>query len=182
MSVINLDPLVCLKRARTDIERGNCEYNVTDYLDTIEAALLELQAIKEANPNEALKYLENMIDTLLEENKNKIEVSKANGYDCELLEGRRKELESYKQALIKAQEQEIDITRYKVTVDSLKSYNTLLKDIKNEQENALKELFENHIELIIEKDKCYFKIKNSKGKEKSFTSYTMLDFWKEVLK
>jgi hypothetical protein len=58
MSVINLDPLVCLKRARMDIERGNCEYNVTDYLDTIEASLLGLQSIKEANPSEALNKLD----------------------------------------------------------------------------------------------------------------------------
>jgi len=50
------------------------------------------------------------------------------------------------------------------------------------KEEALKELFENHIEFVAEEDRCYFKIKNSKGKEKSFTSYTMLDFWKEVLK
>jgi len=63
-----------------------------------------------------------------------------------------------------------------------------LEDLKEEyekycvKEKALKELFENHIELVVEKDRCYFKIKNSKGKEKSFTSYTMLDFWKEVLK
>ena len=168
MSVINLDPLVCLKRARTDIERGNCEYNVTDYLDTVEAALLELQSIKEAKSSEALECLKQIEDII----ETKIGLGVVNAYLINII----------KQTLIKAREQEIDITRYKVTVDSLKSYNTLLKDIKNEQENALKELFENHIELIIEKDKCYFKIKNSKGKEKSFTSYTMLDFWKEVLK
>lgn len=46
---------------------------------------------------------------------------------------------------------------------------------------AIKELFTNHIEFVQEKDRCYFKIKNSKGKEKSFTSYSFLDFWKEVL-
>ena len=57
--------------------------------------------------NKELEALERIIDTLLEENKNKIEVSKANGYDCELLEERRKDLESYKQALIKAQEQDV---------------------------------------------------------------------------
>jgi len=66
MSVINLDPLVCLKRARTDIERGNCEYNVTDYLDTIEADLLELQSIKEAKPSEALRALDRNIVVIRE--------------------------------------------------------------------------------------------------------------------
>lgn len=47
MSKIDLEPLVCLKRARMDVERGNCEYNITDYLDTIETALIELKEIKE---------------------------------------------------------------------------------------------------------------------------------------
>ncbi len=57
--------------------------------------------------------------------------------------------------------------------------NYILKS--QEQGRALNELIKNHIEFVVEKDRCYFKIKNSKGKEKSFTSYTMLDFWKEVL-
>lgn len=67
---------------------------------------LELKALNDSESNKALEYLENMIDTFLVENKNKIEVSKANNYDCELLEERRKDLESHKQALIKAREQE----------------------------------------------------------------------------
>lgn len=74
-------------------------------ISIIEKALQRLEAIDNANPSEALKYLENMIDTFLVENKNKIEFNKVNNYDCELLEERRKDLESYKQALIKAQEQ-----------------------------------------------------------------------------
>ena len=45
---------------------------------------------------------------------------------------------------------------------------------------ALEDLKNSHIDFIVEDDKCYFKIKNSKGKEKSYTSYTMLDFWKGV--
>ena len=57
----------------------------------------------------------------------------------------------------------------------------VLTQIKEKYEKAIKELFTNHIEFVQEKDRCYFKIKNSKGKEKAFTSYSFLDFWKEVL-
>ena len=58
----------------------------------------------------------------------------------------------------------------------------LLKAQEDEKKvEALKELFANHIEFVVGKDRCYFKIKNSKGKEKSFTSYSMLDFWKGAL-
>jgi len=65
MSKIDLEPLVCLKRTRMDVEKGNCEYNVTDYLDTIEAALIELKEIKEAKTSVALENvneLEEIID------------------------------------------------------------------------------------------------------------------------
>ena len=54
-------------------------------------------------------------------------------------------------------------------------------DLVEKSLEALKDLFTNHIELVEEKDRCYFKIKNSEGKEKSFTSHSWLDFWKEVL-
>ena len=76
---------------------------------------------------------------------------------AELNEKYEKLNEEHRQALLKAQED-------------------------NKKAEALRELMLNHIEFVVEKDKCYFKIKNTKGKEKSFTSYTMLDFWKEVLK
>lgn len=57
---------------------------------------------------------------------------------------------------------------------------TALKE-KAKQDSAIKDLMNNHIEFVVEKDSAYFKIKNSKGKEKSFTSYSFIDFWKEVL-
>lgn len=49
-------------------------------------------------------------------------------------------------------------------------------------EKGLKDLFQNHIDFVCEKDRCYFIIKNSKGKEKSFTSKTFEDFWKGLVK
>lgn len=52
---------------------------------------------------------------------------------------------------------------------------------KEKLEKAIKDLFASHIEFVVEEDKCYFKIKNSKGKEKSFTSKTFEEFWKEVI-
>ena len=82
---------------------------------------------------------------------------------------------------VEAGNAEEDCTLYAknyIGYDTIKNY--ILK--AQEQGKALNELIKNHIEFVVEKDRCYFKIKNSKGNEKSFTSYTMLDFWKEVLK
>ena len=45
---------------------------------------------------------------------------------------------------------------------------------------AIEELRTNHIELVEKKDgTCYFRIKGSKGKEKSFTSHSWLEWWKQ---
>ena len=41
-----LDPLVCVERARCDADRGNCEYNINPYLDTIK---LTLRKVKDLN-------------------------------------------------------------------------------------------------------------------------------------
>lgn len=44
----------------------------------------------------------------------------------------------------------------------------------------LDELFRNHIELVKDKKgQLYFRIKNSKGRERSYTSASFEDFWKE---
>jgi len=45
---------------------------------------------------------------------------------------------------------------------------------------VLEELKRSHIEYIEEEDRCYFVLKNTKRKEKSFTSKTFSDFWKGV--
>lgn len=46
----------------------------------------------------------------------------------------------------------------------------------------LKDLFRNHIELCIEPDRCYFKIKNSKGKDKSFMGKQFAECWEKLIK
>lgn len=51
---------------------------------------------------------------------------------------------------------------------------------KEKLEEAIKDLFANHIELVRLDDCCYFKIKNGKGRERSYTSKTFEDFWKKV--
>ena len=66
------------------------------------------------------------------------------------------------------------------TLEAIDLIETALKE-KEKRDIALKDLMNNHIEFVVEKDVAYFKIKNSKGKEKSFTSYAFIDFWKEVL-
>ncbi|MBR4377981.1 MAG: hypothetical protein IKP50_03795 [Bacilli bacterium] len=109
-------------------------------IELLEKYLTELQAIKNANPTEALEDLKELHKLAYDIDVWKIEDIVQSSH--------------IKQALLKAQE----------------------------QGKALNELIKNHIEFVVEKDRCYFKIKNSKGNEKSFTSYTMLDFWKEVLK
>ncbi len=104
----------------------------------IEEALQRLESIDNSNPSEALEDLENMVDTFLVENKNKIEFNKVNNYDCELLEERRKDLESYKQALLKAQEQAkvLEIIKKKnVNITSLKAYD--LEEYNMVYENKL---------------------------------------------
>lgn len=59
--------------------------------------------------------------------------------------------------------------------DDLKHYNQVLKELE-----VLEELKRSHIEYIEEEDRCYFVLKNTKRKEKSFTSKTFSDFWKGV--
>lgn len=77
-------------------------------------------------------------------------------------------------------EEHIDCDNVNEFVDC---YNTIKSALERKEflEYAIKDLFANHIEFVVEKDKCYFKIRNSKGKEKSFTSKTFEDFWKEML-
>ena len=53
---------------------------------------------------------------------------------------------------------------------------TTLKE-HEELKCAVNDLANNHIELVKTKGGFYFKIKNSKGKEKSWTS--LIDFWKQ---
>lgn len=59
-----------------------------------------------------------------------------------------------------------------------KCWETLVKENERALE-ALRDLARSHIELVKRKDGCYFRIKGSKGKEKSWTSYAFLEFWKE---
>ena len=49
----------------------------------------------------------------------------------------------------------------------------------SEEESALWDLAHSHIELVKTPMSCYFRIKGSKGKEKSFTSYSFLEFWEK---
>lgn len=123
MSVIDLEPLVCLKRARMDIERGNCEYNVTDYLDTIEAALLELKSIKEAKSSEVMECLKEIEDTI----ETKIGLGVVNAYRIKII----------KQYILKIQEQENAI---EILKEYHKDYSSRLGNLEKyylEQEKVL---------------------------------------------
>lgn len=56
-----------------------------------------------------------------------------------------------------------------------KQVEEIIKDLE-----VLEELKRSHIEYIEEEDRCYFVLKNTKRKEKSFTSKTFSSFWKGV--
>lgn len=129
--------------------------------EIIKDALLKAQAQEKLfkhirrNDMEHLIPLSSIIGGLSQDDKHKF-IEHIYYTWAELNEKYEKLKEEYKQTLLKAQE-------------------------NNKKAEALRELILNHIEFIVEKDKCYFKIKGTKGKEKSFTSYTMIDFWKDVL-
>ena len=61
-------------------------------------------------------------------------------------------------------------------------FEKLLKEQERKEklEKVIKDLFSNHIELVRLDNCCYFKIKNSKGCERSYTSKTFEDFWKVI--
>lgn len=71
------------------------------YADIIKSNLQRLESIDNANPSEALECVEEFI----EDNKNSIEVSKANNYKTDYLEIKKKKLIIIKQALLKAEKE-----------------------------------------------------------------------------
>lgn len=77
---------------------------------------------------------------------------------------------------------DIAVHQGNVIVDIRKDYGLVKSALKQKEklEEAIRDLFANHIELVTLDNCCYFKIKNSKGKERSYTSKTFEDYWKEV--
>lgn len=70
-----------------------------------------------------------------------------------------------------------------LTGNRAKNFSIVEKELKRLeiQDQILHDLKANHIEFIVEdKGNCYFKIKNTKGKERSYTSYSFIDFWRQV--
>lgn len=185
-SLERIDNTLCLNNIKGKLEFGidteehtDCDsvIGMTEDLETIKQALQRLEAIDNANPSQALEWLEKSKNMMILNNSDFI------AFDC------LKVYSVCKQALLKLDFLEDAMDLPTNCFSTFKNRNgdevTIMRRERYEEycakEKALKELFENHIELVVEKDRCYFKIKNSKGKEKSFTSYTMLDFWKEVL-
>ena len=133
---------VCFKRIKNlqvcvDYEKDivkNVDEILPNSCNKVEQALLELKAIKEAEPSEALKCANELWQDINGENDFRNDF---------------KHLKSIKQALLKAQENETDIIHYKGTIDNLKRDNALLKEIKKEQEKVLKIVFEKRVDLCI---------------------------------
>ena len=107
--------------------------NFEDDCNLVEKALQRLETIDNANPSEALKEVNEIINSLEEYNK-LMRFHKAPETATDIM---LRKLDIVKQALIKAQEQEVDIIHYKGTVDNLRRDNAILKEIKNEQEKVL---------------------------------------------
>lgn len=49
----------------------------------------------------------------------------------------------------------------------------------NRAESALRDLAANHLDLVVCPQGCYFRIKGSVGREKSWTSHSLLPSWQE---
>ncbi len=137
MSKIDLEPLVCLKRTRMDVERGNCEYNVTDYLDTIEAALIELKEIKEAKTSVALKNV-NELEEIID--KHELDFDGIFYFDLDII----------RDCILKTQNLEKENVKYKTTLENLEYENKML--IKESVRNAkIAERQHNAFNIIKEK-------------------------------
>ena len=127
-----------------------CDYKLEAELDkqlnnlkSVKQTLQRLEAIDNAKPSEALGCLNDFI----EDNKNSIEVSKANNYKTDYLEIKKRKLDIIKQALIKAQEQEkviVELCEY-CGMDNLYPYDNL-----NEIEITFKDTFDNYQRQRIE--------------------------------
>lgn len=108
-------------RVNKELCVANPYYN--DYL-IVQQALQRLESIDNANPTEALKCLERIDNTLCLNNiKGKLEfgIDTEEHTDCDSVIGMTDDLETIKQALLKTQEQEKELERYKVLEKELKS-------------------------------------------------------------
>ena len=127
MSKIDLEPLVCLKRTRMDVERGNCEYNVTDYLDTIEAALIELKEIKETKTSEAMEDLNELEEVLLNQ---KLKYESIVNFN----------LDTIRDYILKSQKNEKEFAFFKKVKTMLKQKDVVLRYVESEDCFAVRTL------------------------------------------
>ena len=160
-----LEALVCLKRARTDIERGNCEYNVTDYLDTIETALKRLESIDNSNPSEALKDLERIGSDYFLGSK-----------DCLVKKIYEKEYNNIKQVLLKAQEPK----QYLKWEDlEFKDYEQEISVLLNGNKYSVKYTLlpddDFYRVWIYKEDKCIFSLDGKYAEDKQFFNDSHLE-------
>ena len=112
------------------------ENPLEEEIDIVNNTLQRLEAIDNAKPSEALKELE-LVENWIRDRELKI---------SNVIEP---SLNTIKQSLLKAQEQEIDIIHYKGTVDNLRRDNAILKDIKNEQEKVLEIIRKKEVNMQI---------------------------------
>ena len=120
-----------------------CDYKLEAELDkqlnnlkSVKQTLQRLEAIDNAKPSEALGCLNDFI----EDNKNSIEVSKANNYKTDYLEIKKRKLDIIKQCILKAQEQEKENARKD---NLIKYYESLIR----EHQQILKIIKEKNVDI-----------------------------------
>lgn len=108
-------------------------------INIVKKSLLELQAIKEANPSEALRCLNKLDNSNYFFSKPTPEDKVNEIANC---------FKIVKQALLKAQEQEEDIIHYKGTIANLRRDNALLKELNAEYKKVLEIIFEKNVDIL----------------------------------
>jgi hypothetical protein len=115
-----LEDLAFIKEKFAYLEYNSETFNIPKKeLCNIEEALKRLEAIDNAEPSEALECLERIDNTLCLNNiKGKLDfgIDTEEHTDCDSVIGMTEDLESIKQALLKAQEQEKAIAQFKEIV------------------------------------------------------------------
>ena len=153
-----------------EVIKANGVYNpnIQKYFDELEGILTEYEAIKNAEPSEALECLENFIEECKTEMYNYAELQ--NGYQYEKYQYRKEQLENIKQALIQAEktkqeiQQELEQYYFKL-IELLKEHNQDYYTLKETLETKSKK--EQAFDVIKEKrvnvDDLLFCIKRYKG-------------------
>ena len=120
-----LEKIGAEKLARGELIRNDDK--LEPYIAILKQALTELKAIKEAKPSEAMEKLEEIINYYTEPQYDVCESS----YPNEFKDMWEKELNTIKQALLKAQEQEKENAEYKEVLRIIFEKDVIIRNFKH---------------------------------------------------